>query len=84
MLRIIDESAVLIGSQEYTEENDSFGLSTLTRRHVRTHGRTVELRSRASRGIASRSASTTRRSPGRGGRCWRCRAGRYSAPMEAP
>jgi DNA topoisomerase I len=43
MLRIIDESAVRIGSQEYTEENDSFGLSTLSRRHVRTHGRTVEL-----------------------------------------
>jgi DNA topoisomerase-1 len=43
MLRIIDESAVRIGSQEYAENNDSFGLSTLTKRHVHVRGRTVEL-----------------------------------------
>lgn len=43
MLRIIDESAVRIGSEEYAEENDSFGLSTLTKRHVRATGGTVEL-----------------------------------------
>jgi DNA topoisomerase I len=34
---------VRIGSQEYAEDNDSFGLSTLTKRHVHVHGRTVEL-----------------------------------------
>jgi DNA topoisomerase-1 len=43
MLRIIDESAVRIGSEQYAEENDSFGLSTLTKRHVLADGRTVEL-----------------------------------------
>lgn len=43
MLRIIDESAVRIGSEAYAEENDSFGLSTLTKRHVHVHGRTLEL-----------------------------------------
>lgn len=43
MLRIIDESAVRIGSEEYAEDNDSFGLSTLTQRHLRVHGRTLDL-----------------------------------------
>jgi DNA topoisomerase I len=50
MLRIIDESAVRIGSEEYAEDNDSFGLSTLTKRHVPTRGRTVELAFRGKSG----------------------------------
>ena len=34
MIRIIDLSNIRIGNEVYAEENDSFGLSTLTRRHV--------------------------------------------------
>jgi DNA topoisomerase-1 len=34
MIRIIDTSAVRIGNEIYAEENDSFGLSTLTKKHV--------------------------------------------------
>ena len=35
MVSIIDLSAIRIGTEEYAEDNDSFGLSTLTKRHVR-------------------------------------------------
>jgi DNA topoisomerase I len=42
MVRIVDASGIRIGSEVYAEENDSFGLSTLTRRHVAVRGaRTV-------------------------------------------
>ncbi|HEY3718174.1 MAG TPA: DNA topoisomerase IB [Jatrophihabitantaceae bacterium] len=42
MLRIVDTSAVRIGTEVYADENDSFGLSTLTKRHVRVHASSVE------------------------------------------
>ncbi|MDP9093092.1 MAG: DNA topoisomerase IB [Actinomycetota bacterium] len=35
MVRIIDTCAVRIGNEVYAEENDSFGLSTLTKKHVK-------------------------------------------------
>jgi len=44
MVRIIDASAIRIGSEEYAEDNDSFGLTTLTRQHARVDGRRIELR----------------------------------------
>ena len=37
MVRIIDSSAMRIGNEVYAEENQSFGLSTLTRKHVSVH-----------------------------------------------
>jgi DNA topoisomerase I len=43
MIRIIDTTAIRIGNEIYAEENDSFGLSTLTRRHVHVSGRRVAL-----------------------------------------
>jgi DNA topoisomerase-1 len=43
MIRIIDTTAIRIGAESYAEENDSFGLSTLTRRHVRVAGATVQM-----------------------------------------
>jgi len=42
MVRIVDASGIRIGSEVYAEENDSFGLSTLTRRHVSVHGARTE------------------------------------------
>jgi DNA topoisomerase-1 len=42
MLRIVDVCGLRVGSEEYAEENASYGLSTLTKRHVRADGGTVE------------------------------------------
>ncbi|MCU1658900.1 MAG: topoisomerase [Pseudonocardiales bacterium] len=42
MLRIVDASGIRIGSEVYAEENDSFGLTTLTRRHATVHAETIE------------------------------------------
>ncbi len=38
MVRIIDLSNIRIGNEVYAEENDSYGLTTLTRKHVRVQG----------------------------------------------
>jgi DNA topoisomerase-1 len=41
MLRIVDCCGIRAGSEIYAEENDSFGLSTLSRRHVTVSGKRV-------------------------------------------
>ncbi|HEX2903519.1 MAG TPA: DNA topoisomerase IB [Jatrophihabitans sp.] len=38
MIRIIDESYIRIGNESYAEENDSYGLTTLNRKHVQVRG----------------------------------------------
>ena len=38
MIRILDTSGVRIGNEIYADENESYGLTTLTRRHVRVDG----------------------------------------------
>jgi len=43
MIKIIDLCFIRIGNERYAEENNSFGLSTLTRKHVRVDGATVTL-----------------------------------------
>ena len=42
MLRVIDLTGLRIGNETYAEENDSYGLSTLTRKHVRLTGSRVD------------------------------------------
>lgn len=42
MLRIVDACGLRVGSESYAEENDSYGLSTLTKRHVRVRGGSVD------------------------------------------
>lgn len=44
MLRIVDVAGLRIGNEEYAEENDSVGLTTLTRRHVSVEGSRVRFR----------------------------------------
>jgi DNA topoisomerase-1 len=44
MLRIVDRCGIRAGSEVYAEENDSFGLSTLSRTHVTVTGRRVQMR----------------------------------------
>jgi DNA topoisomerase-1 len=41
MIRIIDLTNIRIGNEVYAEENDSYGLTTLTRKHVRVNGAEV-------------------------------------------
>src|SRR5206468_314013 len=50
MLRIIDVAGFRVGNEAYAEENDSYGLTTLTRKHVRVHGSTVDFHFRAKSG----------------------------------
>lgn len=42
-IRMIDTMALRIGGEQYVEENGSFGVSTLRRRHVEVEGDTVHL-----------------------------------------
>lgn len=44
MLRIIDVAGFRVGNEAYAEENDSYGLTTLSKRHVHVHGQTVDFR----------------------------------------
>jgi DNA topoisomerase-1 len=44
MLRIIDVAGLRVGNEVYAEENDSYGLSTLTKRHVRVDGARIDFR----------------------------------------
>jgi DNA topoisomerase-1 len=41
MLRIVDTCGLRVGSEEYAEENASYGLSTLTKKHVQVSGASV-------------------------------------------
>ena len=53
MVRVIDTSGVRIGSEVYADENDSYGLTTLTRRHIAVDGTRVRLRFPAKSGRRS-------------------------------
>jgi DNA topoisomerase-1 len=44
MLRIIDRAGLRVGNEVYAEENDSYGLTTLMKRHVQVRGSTVDFR----------------------------------------
>jgi DNA topoisomerase-1 len=44
MLRIIDLAGLRVGNEVYAEENESYGLSTLTRRHVQVRGDAIDFR----------------------------------------
>jgi DNA topoisomerase-1 len=44
MLRIIDRAGLRVGNEVYAEENDSYGLTTLMKRHVRVDGATIRFR----------------------------------------
>ncbi|WP_053234671.1 DNA topoisomerase IB [Sandaracinus amylolyticus] len=37
-VRLLDTTAIRVGNEEYTRENHSYGLTTLTRRHVKLQG----------------------------------------------
>ncbi len=60
MLRIIDIAGLRIGNEVYAEENDSYGLSTLSKRHVRVHGSTMDFRFPAKSGKTAEVSVTDR------------------------
>jgi DNA topoisomerase-1 len=51
LLRIVDLTAIRVGHEEYTRDNDSFGLTTLRKRHAKVRGNEVELKFRGKSGI---------------------------------
>src|SRR6266498_2205405 len=59
MLRVIDVSAMRVGSEVYAEDSDSFGLTTLGKRHVRVLPAASSSPSRPSRVVACGSAWPT-------------------------
>jgi DNA topoisomerase I len=61
MLRIIDRAGFRVGNEVYAEENDSYGLTTLMKRHVEVKGATVYFRFPAKSGTR---ADVALRDPG--------------------
>jgi len=41
MVLILDETGIRIGNKQYLQENHTYGLTTLCRKHLAVHGRTV-------------------------------------------
>jgi DNA topoisomerase-1 len=61
MLRIIDRAGIRVGNEVYAEENESYGLTTLLKRHVSVRGATVNFRFP---GKSGKQADITLRDPG--------------------
>ncbi len=41
VVRLLEETCIRVGNEEYRKQNESFGLTTLRSRHVRIHGATL-------------------------------------------
>jgi len=61
MIRIIDDSYLRIGNESYAEENDSYGLTTLSRKHVTVHGDRIDFSFPAKSGRRSEVSMTDRK-----------------------
>jgi DNA topoisomerase-1 len=46
IMRLLDETCIRVGNEEYAKTNKSYGLTTLKDRHVRFHGETLNLQFR--------------------------------------
>ena len=58
---LLDRTLIRVGSHELARENDSFGLTTLRRRHVSIEGSTLRFEFRGKSGVAHAVAVTDRR-----------------------
>ena len=58
---LLERTLIRVGSSEYARENDSYGLTTLRRRHVRLDGPALRFEFRGKSGIAHAVAVTDRR-----------------------
>jgi DNA topoisomerase-1 len=50
IVRLLDLCAIRVGNDEYAEQNDSYGLTTLQDRHVKINGSTIQFRFRGKSG----------------------------------
>lgn len=50
IVRLLDETAMRIGNEEYTRENESYGLTTMRDQHVEVEGATVHFQFRGKSG----------------------------------
>jgi DNA topoisomerase-1 len=51
VIRLLDKTLIRVGNDEYARENNSFGLTTLRRRHVKVKGTAVRFSFRGKSGI---------------------------------
>jgi DNA topoisomerase-1 len=51
LVRLLDRTLIRVGNDEYARENQSFGLTTLRRRHVRVQGSTLRFTFRGKSGV---------------------------------
>ncbi len=51
IVRLLDETLVRVGNDEYARSNGSFGLTTLRNRHAAVHGQELSLRFRGKSGV---------------------------------
>jgi DNA topoisomerase-1 len=51
VVRLLDRTLMRVGNDEYARENNSFGLTTLRRRHVKVDGRTLRFSFRGKSGV---------------------------------
>ena len=70
-LRLINLGWFRVGSERYAKESRTYGITTLTRRHVKVRGRRVRLAFRGKHRSRCARSSSTRSSPPRCGSCWR-------------
>ena len=51
IVRLLEETSIRVGNEEYSRQNHSFGLTTLRNRHVRIFGSKIQFLFRGKRGI---------------------------------
>jgi DNA topoisomerase-1 len=51
IVRLLEETSIRVGNEEYSRENNSFGLTTFRNRHVRITGSNIRFLFRGKRGI---------------------------------
>lgn len=61
VVRVLDQTGLRVGNEEYVRENGSYGVTTLRTEHAKVQGSRVELRFRAKSGKVQRMALSDRR-----------------------
>jgi len=61
IVRLLEETRIRVGGDQYARENNSFGLTTLRDRHARFGGDALEFRFRGKSGVSHAIAVTDRR-----------------------
>lgn len=61
LVRLLERSLIRIGNEEYAQDNNSFGLTTLRDRHASIHGEKIHFEFRGKSGVEHSVAVTDRR-----------------------